>query len=62
MSGLESSEEGTFVECDQNATPMAYDKGGVPFYVVIAWVVFLVAYVIYMVVYGLPDFSAWGEL
>ena len=49
-----------FVERDDEPTKMIYDHGGVPMYVAVAWVIFLACYVAYMVVYGLPDLSAWG--
>ncbi len=49
-----------FVE-GNHETLMTYDKGGVPLYVAVIWVAFLAAYVLYMIVYGLPDFAAWSE-
>jgi hypothetical protein len=59
--GSEHGSEGqALVESEDRGTEMTYDRGGVPLYVAVAWVTFLVVYVIYMVIYGLPDFSAWG--
>ncbi len=60
MKNLESSGEDVFTEHENAPTTMAYDNGGVPMYVAIVWVLFLASYVAYMVVYGLPDLSAWG--
>lgn len=56
------AEERNFIERDDTETPMDFDKGGIPFYIAITWVVFLAAYVIYMVIYALPDWSAWTKL
>ncbi len=56
------SDTGAFQERDDAPTEMSFDTGGVPFYVAIVWVVFLVAYLIYMVRFALPDLSAWSEL
>lgn len=61
-SGSDGGEGVPFVESDNAATRMDYDKGGVPLYVAIVWVLFLASYVIYMVVFGLPDLQAWGAL
>lgn len=58
--GSEQGNKPAFVESDREATELPFDKGGVPIYIAIVWVVFLAAYVIYMVTYALPDFSAWG--
>ncbi len=49
-----------FTESDSAETRFDYDKGGVPIYVALIWVAFLCCYVLYMLYYGLPDFSAWG--
>ena len=48
-----------FVENDQRRTELPYDKGGLPFYVAIAWVGIIVAYVVVMSVLALPDLRAW---
>ena len=64
MSGTEFDPDSDthFKESEHQPTQMTYDKGGIPFYIAIAWVVFLIAYVVYMVVYGLPDLAAWRAL
>lgn len=66
MSAKESSNDPAsndlFVEADDAETEMDFDDGGVPFYIAIAWVVFLAAYIVYMAVYALPDWAAWGQL
>jgi hypothetical protein len=49
-----------FVEQDDHKTRFDYDSGGVPVYVAVLWVLFLASYVVYMVLYGLPDLAAWG--
>lgn len=54
------SERPAFIESDHAETEMPFDKGGVPLYVAIVWVIFLACFVTYMVFYALPDFSAWG--
>ena len=39
---------------------MAYELGThVPWYVVVAWTIFAVAYVTYQLIYLLPDLRAW---
>ncbi len=56
------SQEGRvrFAESDYHETKMDYDDGQVPLYVVVAWVALLLGFVGYMVVFALPDLSAWG--
>jgi hypothetical protein len=49
-----------FEESESRRTRLDYDAGGVPIYVAVLWVVFLVSYVVYMLIYGLPDLTAWG--
>jgi hypothetical protein len=49
-----------FVEQEDQKTRFDYDSGGVPVYVAVLWVLFLASYVVYMVIYGLPDLAAWG--
>jgi hypothetical protein len=58
----ESRDLPQYVEGDNQRTKLGYDKGGVPLVVAIAWVTFLVAYVVYMLIYALPDLTAWGSL
>ncbi len=48
-----------FAEGD-HATVMTFDHGGMPRYIVAAWVVFLIGYGVYFYTYGLPDLRAWG--
>ena len=55
-----TSELPPLVERDDEKTNFDYDGGGVPIYVAVLWVLFLVAYVVYMLIYGLPDLAAWG--
>ena len=63
MSGTESEQVDTtsspFVERDDAETVLPYDKGGVPFYVALLWVGFIVAYVAVMAAIALPDLRAW---
>lgn len=51
--------EAAFVEHDGEKTELPYGGGGVPFYVAIAWVAFVVVYIVVMVVVALPDLRAW---
>jgi len=45
---------------DSHGTRMAYELGTrVPWYVVVAWTLFAVAYVTYQLIYLLPDLKAW---
>ena len=45
---------------DSHGTRMAYLTGTkVPWYVIAAWAIFAVAYVVYQVVYLLPSLRAW---
>ena len=48
-----------FVEHDGKETQLGYGDGGVPFYVAIVWVLFIIAYVAIMTFVSLPDFRAW---
>ncbi|MEQ8276021.1 MAG: hypothetical protein RMA76_22175 [Deltaproteobacteria bacterium] len=59
-SASEQQDKDYFTEHEADRTNMTFDNGGVPLYVALIWVVFLASYVAYMVVYGLPDFSAWS--
>ena len=62
MSASESerpNEERSFVENDAGETKLPYDKGGVPIYIAIAWVVFIVVYVAVMATISLPDLKKW---
>jgi hypothetical protein len=61
MSG-EASEPGPELELeehDDRPTPVAYDKGGVPIYILVAWVLFIIAYVVVMALLAWPDLRAW---
>lgn len=57
---MSEKESDVFVEKETEETKMAYDDGGVPFYVAAAWVLFLVAYVVVMAMVSLPDLRAWS--
>ena len=48
-----------FVESDGAKTIMTYDKGGLPLYIAVAWVLFIVFYVTVMSLVALPDLKAW---
>jgi hypothetical protein len=52
--------EGAYKESDHKETILGYGKGGVPFYIAIVWVLFIVAYVIVMATLALPDLRAWA--
>lgn len=49
-----------FAERDDRETVLTYDKGGTPLYVIGAWVALIIAYVVYLAVYSLPDLQSWG--
>ena len=51
--------EPTFVESDGGKTRLPYDNGGLPFYVALAWVAFIVAYFVGVMTLVLPDLRAW---
>ena len=57
MSDSESKE--AFIERDDRETELPVDHGGVPIYVAIAWVVFIIVYVTVMAILALPDLRAW---
>jgi hypothetical protein len=61
MSASESETpgEGDFVETDHKETPLPYGKGGVPFYIAILWLGFIIFYVVAMSLLALPDLRAW---
>ncbi len=48
-----------FVESDGAETRLPYDKGGVPIYIAIAWVGFIIAYLLGVATLVLPDLRAW---
>ena len=43
----------------EERTRFSYGNGGVPVYVGVVWVLFIVAYVSVMSAVALPDFLAW---
>jgi hypothetical protein len=51
--------ERPFVEEDSTKTVIPYDKGGLPIYIALAWVAFIIAYVTVMSIVALPDLKAW---
>jgi hypothetical protein len=55
----DSESEDSFVERDDRETRMPMGEGGVPFYIAVAWVTFIVAYIIGMSLLALPDLRAW---
>ena len=66
MSAAESEnpepKQAQFVESDHAPTELPFDEGGVPLYVAVVWVLFLIGYVVYMAIYALPDFALWSKL
>lgn len=47
------------VESDDRPTRFGYGDGGVPLYVGLVWVAFIVCYLVVMSVVALPDLLAW---
>lgn len=47
------------VEADAGRTRFRYGDGGVPIYVGIVWVGFIICYLVVMAAVALPDFIAW---
>jgi hypothetical protein len=56
------SEETPAGESDHAPTRFGYGDGGVPLYVGIVWVVFIISYLAVMCVVALPDFIAWTSV
>lgn len=58
-----ASEHGTkdepFVERDDRETILPYDKGGVPVYIALLWVGFIITYIVVMSLVALPDLRSW---
>ena len=52
---------GSFVENDSARTQLPYDRGGVPIYIALAWVAFIITYVVVMSLVALPDLRSWLE-
>ena len=50
-----------FLEDDGARTRLPYDRGGVPIYIALAWVAFIVAYFVVMILVALPDLRSWLE-
>lgn len=59
---VSNSNNTALVEQTNGQTVMAYDKGSVPFYVVIVWLALIISYVVYMAILALPDLKAWAGL
>jgi hypothetical protein len=57
----DSDPEPPFVERNDRPTKMAYDSGRVPIYILVAWVVFIIAYVVVMALLALPDLKSWMQ-
>jgi hypothetical protein len=57
--GSDSEPDPPFIERDDKQTSMAYDSGRIPLYIVVAWALFIVAYVVVMALVALPDLRAW---
>ncbi len=61
MSARESdTEKEPFVEDDGEQTWIAYDRGGLPTYVLLVWIALVVGYGTYMVLLSWPDLMSWG--
>ena len=58
-SGSDLKDEPPFVERDDAETMLPMDTGGVPFYIGLLWVGFIIAYVVVMTMLALPDLRAW---
>jgi hypothetical protein len=58
----DSGSDPAFVEDDAKETKLGYGAGKVPVYVIAAWVLFLVVYVVAMSLLALPDLRAWNAL
>ena len=56
-----SEKDVPFVENDAHRTRLPYDRGGVPFYIALAWAAFIVTYIVVMSLVALPDLRAWLE-
>jgi len=48
-----------FVEDDASQTLLPYDNGGVPLYIALAWVTFIVTYIVVVFLVVIPDLRAW---
>jgi hypothetical protein len=53
------SDPNDYREEDDRETRLPFGSGGVPFYVAILWVGFIVTYVVVMALLALPDLRAW---
>jgi hypothetical protein len=57
--GTDAKEQPAFVETDHQPTKLGYGEGGVPFYVAVIWVGYILAYILVMAYLALPDYRAW---
>ena len=48
-----------FVESDSAETRFDYDHGGVPIYVGLAWISYIVAMITFVLIYLFPDLASW---
>ena len=46
-------------EPDQERVKIGYGDGGVPLYVGLIWVAFIISYFVFMAIFALPDFLSW---
>jgi hypothetical protein len=51
--------EEPFVEREDGETVLPYGNGGVPVYIALLWVGFIIVYVVVMSLIALPDLRAW---
>ena len=59
MSAEGSEDPVPATETDNEPTKIAYGDGGVPVYIGVIWVVFIVTYFVVMATVALPDLIAW---
>jgi hypothetical protein len=57
--GASKPSDEPFVEHDDRETIMPYDKGGVPVYIALLWVAFIITYIVVMSLVALPDLRSW---
>ena len=58
MSASESNKE-AFIEDDAVSTKFTFGEGGVPVYIGLIWVSFIIGLIVFSLTYIVPDLASW---
>jgi hypothetical protein len=60
-SASDAQNDGPLPEQDDRKTVIEYGQGGIPLYITVSWVIFIIGYVVVMAILSLPDLTAWMQ-